>query len=119
MNSPKHGPTEAAWPELPLPYPSTMQVEDRKFVEIFVLVDFLHAGRPLVFPDVSHELGLQALSAELAADVQSAFALGNLVIPGTKIEHWPVEFDERSPHQPPVVGGALERPAIGAGAAIH
>jgi len=94
-----------------------MQVKDRKFVKLGA--DFLHAGRALVFSDISHELGLQALGAELAADVQSAFALGNLVIPGTKIEHWPVEFDERSPHQPPVVSEALEGPAIGTGAAIH
>ena len=39
------------------------------------LEPFLHAGRALVFPDISHELGLQALGAQLAADVQSAFAL--------------------------------------------
>src|ERR1700693_3638469 len=96
-----------------------MQIEDRKFVGILAVLYFLNVGGALVFPDVSHELGLQALGAELAADVQSAFALGNLVIPGTEVKHRPIEFHERSPHQPPVVGGALERPAIGAGAAIH
>ena len=81
-----------------------MHVEDRKFVGIFVWSRFLNAGRPLIFPDISHELGLQALGTEFAADMQSAFAHGNLVIPGAEVEHGTVEFEERRPHQPPVIG---------------
>src|SRR5450755_757252 len=120
MYSPKRRPTEAGQPgpvsHYDMPVRCRLRIES---LSKYCRGRFLHAGRALVFPDISHELGLQALGAELAADVQSAFALGNLVIPGTQVEHRPVEFDERSPHQPPVVSGALERPAIGAGTAIH
>jgi hypothetical protein len=104
-------------------YHTTMPVRCKLKIEslskLLLGADFLYAGRALVFPDIAHELGLQTLGAELTADVQSAFTLGNLVIPGAKVEHWPVEFDERSPHQPPVVSEALERPAIGTGTTIH
>ena len=36
----------------------------------------------LVLSDVTHELGLQALGAQLAADVERAFAIGDCFVPG-------------------------------------
>ena len=117
---PKHGSTEgkSAWPEMI----SLFQYDAGQRSKVCRILGQelpLHAGRTLVFPDVSHELGLQALGAELAADMQGAFALRNVVVPWAQVEHRAIKFDERSPHQPPVVRGALERSAIGAGAAIH
>jgi hypothetical protein len=100
-------------------YISTMQIADRKFDGIFAGAASLRAGRSLVLPDVSHELRLQPLRTKFTAYVESAFADRDFVIPGAKVEHWPVEFQEGCPHQPPAVGDALERPAIGTGTAIE
>jgi len=77
------------------------------------------AGRPLILPDVAHELRLQPLRAQFAADVQSPFLHGDFVIPGTKVEHWAVKFYEGCPHQPPAVSGSLERAEIRPGTAIE
>jgi len=63
-------------------------------LSLFLRGRFLHAGGALVFPYISHELRLQTLGAQLTADVEGAFTRGNLVIPRTKVEHGPVEFEE-------------------------
>ena len=78
----------------------------------------LHTGRALILPDISHELRLQPLCAQLSANVQSPFPHRNFVIPRAEVEHGPVELKEGRPHQPPAVGRSLERPAVGAGATV-
>ena len=117
MNSPKHRLDEAASAGLDMN--STMQVEDRKFVGIFsVAAAYTLADRwfSLTFP-MNWDCRRWAQSSPHTCRVPSRG--GNFVVPGAKVEHGPVKFSERGPHQPPVVGDALERPAIGTGTAIH
>lgn len=73
----------------------------------------------LAFPDVPHELRLQFLRTKLAANVQCAFTVGDVFIPGTQIKRRLVEVFAGSPHQPPAVGALLQNPAVGAGTAIE
>jgi hypothetical protein len=72
----------------------------------------------LVFADVPHELRLQFLGAELAANVQRAFAVGDIFVPRAQIQRRLVHVLAGCPHQPPAVGALLEEPAVGAGTAV-
>ena len=72
----------------------------------------------LVLSYVTHELGLQALGAQLAADMEGAFTIGDLFIPGAQIQHWLSEVHSRGPHQPPAVVSPFENSTIGAGTAV-
>jgi hypothetical protein len=57
--------------------------------------EILTADAPgLIFPYVTHELGLQPLSTLLSAYVQCSFASGNVFVPRTQIQHGPVELAE-------------------------
>jgi len=73
----------------------------------------------LILQEISHELRLQALGAKFSANVQRALAGCDFFIPRTQVENRPVEFTERSPHQPPAFVGSLQLPAIRAGAPIE
>lgn len=96
-----------------------MQIADRKFDGIVAGASSLRAGRPLVLSYIPHELRLQPLRTKFTAYVEGALADRDFVIPGAKVEHWPVEFQEGCPHQPPAITDTLKRPAIGTGAAIQ
>jgi len=73
----------------------------------------------LAFENVAHELGLQALRTEFPTNVQRTLPRRHFVVPCAQVQHRPIEFSKRSPHQPPAVGGALEHPAVGARAAVE
>src|SRR5262249_45307180 len=80
----------------------------------------LLAGSPQhIFPDIAHELRLQLLSAALTANVQGSLPLGNVLIPGTQVQHRDVKLPKRSPHQPPAVGLVLQYATVRAGTAIE
>jgi hypothetical protein len=65
-----------------------------------------------VVPDIAHELGLQLLGAEFAADVKSTLLLRYLLVPRAKVKHGLIELTEGRPHQPPTIGFALEHAAV-------
>jgi hypothetical protein len=46
----------------------------------------------LILPHIAHELRLQSLRAQLAADMQRSFAVGNLLIPCAQIQHRLIEI---------------------------
>jgi hypothetical protein len=73
----------------------------------------------MIFSNIAHELRLQPLGTELAADMKRALAIGNLLVPGTQIKNRLIEVRRRGPHQPPTIAGLLQNAAIGAGAAIE
>ena len=72
----------------------------------------------LVLSHVSHELRLQTLRAQLAADVERAFTIGDLFIPGAQIQDGLSEVHSRGPHQPPAVVSPLENATIRASTAV-
>jgi len=67
---------------------------------------------------IVHELRLQFLRASLAAHMQRAFLHRQPFVPRRQMHQRNLGIAERAPHDPPAVAGALEHPAIGAGAAI-
>ena len=51
-----------------------------------------------VLADVTHELGLEFLGAEFAADVEGALFLSDVFVPGAEVEDGDAEVSERGPH---------------------
>src|SRR6266498_5875632 len=72
----------------------------------------------LVLSYVPHELRLQALGAQLAADVKRAFTIGDLFVPSAQIQHGLTKVHCLSSHPPPAVVSPFEDSTIWAGTAV-
>src|SRR6185437_9484229 len=79
----------------------------------YLLTSHLTCAPQLVLPHVPHELRLQSLRTEFAAHVQCAFAVGNLLVPRTQIQHRLIEIHRGGPHEPPAVRCPLQDTAVG------
>src|SRR6476646_8823751 len=62
--------------------------------------------------DIPHELRLQLLGTELAANGHSAFGLRDGVVPGDEMELGSAGAVARRPHQPPAVALSFQNPAV-------
>src|SRR5438045_1520082 len=62
--------------------------------------------------NVAHELRLQLLSTELAANGHRAFGLGDGVVPGDEMKLGSTGAVARRPHQPPAVALSFQDAAV-------